>query len=51
MKKGKTQKRLLKAVHEGARDLHKAGFIDKWPMREFDAMCRKPISPQATGNR
>ncbi len=43
MTKPKTKSRLLEAVHEGARDLHEAGFIDKRRMREFDALCLDPI--------
>jgi len=34
---------ILDAVHEGARDLHAAGFIDKRRMREYDALCLDPI--------
>lgn len=35
--------RLLGAVHETARDLHAAGFIDKRRMRQYDALCLAPI--------
>ena len=42
-KKPSAKSRLLEAVHEGARDLHGAGFIDKRRMREFDALCLTPI--------
>ena len=41
--KAKTTSRILDAVHETARDLHSAGFIDKRRMREFDALCLAPI--------
>jgi putative transcriptional regulator len=41
--KPKTTSRILGAVHETARDLHRAGFIDKRRMREFDALCLPPI--------
>jgi putative transcriptional regulator len=41
--KPKTTSRTLGAVHETARDLHRAGFIDKRRMREFDALCLPPI--------
>lgn len=34
----------MKVVHEVARDLHAAGFIDKRRMREYDALCLPPIS-------
>jgi putative transcriptional regulator len=35
--------RVLEAVHETAGDLHRAGFIDKRRMREYDALCLAPI--------
>lgn len=35
--------RILDAVHETARDLHTAGFIDKRRMREYDALCLAPV--------
>lgn len=38
-----TKSRIMKAVHEVARDLHMAGFIDKRRMREYDALCLPPI--------
>lgn len=41
--KTKAKSRLLQTVHEGARDLHEAGFIDKRRMHEFDALCLEPI--------
>ena len=31
--------RLLKTVHETAKDLHKAGVMTKQTMRKFDALC------------
>ena len=34
---------ILDAVHETARDLHGAGFIDKRRMREYDALCLPPV--------
>ena len=34
---------ILDAVHETARDLHDAGFIDKRRMREYDALCLVPV--------
>ena len=34
---------ILNAVHETARDLHAAGFIDKRRMREYDALCLAPV--------
>jgi putative transcriptional regulator len=39
-----TPSRVLEAVHDAARDLHNAGFIDKRRMREYDALCLPPIS-------
>ncbi|MGH8676245.1 MAG: helix-turn-helix domain-containing protein [Burkholderiales bacterium] len=41
--KRKPTSRILQAVHEGARGLYKAGFIDKRRMREFDALCLEPV--------
>jgi putative transcriptional regulator len=35
--------RILDAVHETARDLHTAGFIDKRRMHEYDALCLAPV--------
>jgi len=44
MKHEKHKSRLLEAVHETARDLHKLGFIDKRAMREYDALCIEPVA-------
>src|SRR3989304_3792685 len=41
--KRKTTSRILDAVHETARGLKKAGFIDKRRMREYDALCLEPV--------
>jgi putative transcriptional regulator len=41
--KTKGSSRILDAVHETARDLHSAGFIDKRRMREYDALCLVPV--------
>jgi putative transcriptional regulator len=41
--KAKGSSRILDAVHETARDLHGAGFIDKRRMREYDALCLAPV--------
>lgn len=41
--KPKAKSRILEAVHETARDLHSAGFIDKRRMREYDALCLAPV--------
>lgn len=35
--------KILKAVHEAARDLHKVGLMDDVTMREFDARCLPPV--------
>ena len=43
LSKTKASSSILDAVHEGARDLHTAGFIDKRRMREYDALCLDPI--------
>ncbi|WP_245558379.1 hypothetical protein [Caldimonas manganoxidans] len=36
----KRHDRILEAVHETARDMHRLGFIDKRKMRKYDALCR-----------
>jgi len=41
--KGKAASRILEAVHETARGLDKAGFIDMRRMREYDALCLEPV--------
>lgn len=41
--KTRTTSRILDAVHETARDLHTAGFIDKRRMRQYDALCLAPV--------
>lgn len=41
--KRKAKSRILAAVHETARDLHAAGFIDKRRMHEYDALCLAPV--------
>lgn len=35
--------RIKDAVHETARDLHKAGLMDEVTLREFDALCLPPV--------
>jgi DNA-binding transcriptional regulator YiaG len=42
--------RILKAVHETAKDLHEAGFITKRRMREYDALCLTPV-PRYSRNK
>jgi|SRR5215831_12735974 len=41
--KGKPASRILSTVHETASGLHKAGFIDKRRMQEYDALCLSPV--------
>lgn len=41
--KRKAASKILSVAHEGARDLHKAGFIDKRRMQEYDALCLAPV--------
>ena len=36
-------KDILKAVHETAKGLRKAGTVDATTMREFDALCLPPV--------
>lgn len=39
----KAKSRILEAVHEGASDLHRLGFIDKRKMRKYDVLCLQPV--------
>jgi putative transcriptional regulator len=41
--KTRVNSRILEAVHETARDLHDAGFIDMHSMRRYDALCLEPV--------
>lgn len=48
MNKAKTSRKkyrspLFSSIHETARDLHRAGVMDKQTMRKFDVMCLTPI--------
>jgi len=36
-------KKILDAVHQTAKGLHKAGTMDAKTMREFDALCLPPV--------
>lgn len=45
MKNKKYGSRLLKSVHETAKDLHKDGLIDKRKMHEYDFICMEPVGP------
>ncbi len=33
----------MDAVHEGAHDLHRLGFIDKRKMQKYDLLCLEPV--------
>jgi putative transcriptional regulator len=39
----KAKSDILAAVHETARDLHRAGVLSQTTMREFDALCLQPV--------
>jgi putative transcriptional regulator len=41
--KSKATSNILDAVHETARDLQDAGFIDMRSMRRYDALCLEPV--------
>ncbi|MBO3460984.1 DNA-binding transcriptional regulator [Aetokthonos hydrillicola Thurmond2011] len=41
----KTKSAILEAVHETAKDLHKAGVMDQITLREFDRLCLPVIQP------
>ena len=41
--KPKAASKILDAVHETARDLHAAGFIDLRSMQNYDALCLEPV--------
>ncbi len=41
--KARAASKLLDAVHETARDLHAAGFIDMRSMQSYDALCLEPV--------
>lgn len=34
--------RIMQAVHEGARDMYRLGFIDKRRMAHYEALCLPP---------
>ncbi len=44
-----TNKAILDAVHETAKDLHRAGAMNATTMREFDAMCLPPVKQYTAG--
>lgn len=37
------KKSILKVVHDSAKGLHKAGFVDKATMHEFDILCMPTV--------
>ena len=39
----KPKSRIMEAVHDGASDLYRLGFIDKRKMRQYDALCLEPV--------
>jgi putative transcriptional regulator len=41
--KTRTGSKILEAVHETARELHAAGFIDRRSMQRYDALCLEPV--------
>lgn len=41
--KTRSKSRIMDAVHEGARDLHRLGFIDKRKMQKYDLLCLEPV--------
>jgi putative transcriptional regulator len=41
--RAKAGSKILDAVHDTARDLHAAGFIDMRTMQRYDALCLEPI--------
>ncbi|HYN58336.1 MAG TPA: DNA-binding transcriptional regulator [Rubrivivax sp.] len=41
--RAKAGSRILDGVHETARDLHAAGFIEMRTMQRYDALCLEPI--------
>jgi putative transcriptional regulator len=39
----RSSSKILDAVHETAKDLHKLGFIDNRAMENYDALCIPPV--------
>jgi len=42
--------RILRDVHEAARDLRKSGVLPETTMREFDALCLPAVKPYGAGD-
>jgi DNA-binding transcriptional regulator YiaG len=43
----KKKSRVLEAVHDTAKGLHKAGVMNQVTLREFDRLCLMPIASLA----
>jgi putative transcriptional regulator len=41
----KTESPILAAVHETAKDLHRAGVMDQITLREFEQLCVISVEP------
>lgn len=41
--KARPKSRIMEAVHEGALDLHRLGFIDKRKMQKYEVLCLEPV--------
>jgi len=46
--RAKAGSRILEVVHETARDLQAAGFIDMRTMQSYGALCLEPIPPYSS---
>jgi putative transcriptional regulator len=40
--KANAQSTILSVIHETATDLQHIGFIDKWKMQKYEALCLEP---------
>lgn len=52
--RSRTERRILTAIHEGARDLFAVGAIDAAKMSEFDEICRDgqgSVVPEGTASQ
>lgn len=41
--------KILKELHDTAKDMHGAGTLDTTTMREFDALCLPPVKKLSAG--
>jgi putative transcriptional regulator len=48
--RAKAGSKILDAVHDTARDLHAACFIDMRTMQRYDALCLEPIPTYSSAN-